>query len=135
VAVVAGPVGDVLDQATVRSRRIGPQLVEEGADGLDDLDVGLLVPAADVVRFADAAPGEHLADRRAVIPAAVMRTSGEEVMPAVSHTRRAAARWVRPLLDLADSRASHQRFHPANQGAARKPMPSMIWLLEGIPWR
>jgi hypothetical protein len=52
---VAGPVGHVLDQAAYGTGRSGPHLVEQGADGGDDLDVGLLVPAADVVGLADAA--------------------------------------------------------------------------------
>jgi hypothetical protein len=65
--VVAGPVGDVRDQAAVRTWRIGSHLVEQGADGLDDLDVRLLVPAADVVGLADAAARQHLADRGAVV--------------------------------------------------------------------
>ena len=66
-SVVAGPVGHVLDQAEVRALGIGPHLVEQGADGLDDLDVRLLVPAADVVGLADPAARQHLADRGAVV--------------------------------------------------------------------
>ena len=51
--VVPGPVGDEGDQVRVRGvRRVGPQLVEEPADVLDDLEVGPLVVAADVVGLA-----------------------------------------------------------------------------------
>ncbi len=46
---------------------LGAQLVEQRADGVHDLEVGLFVPAADVVGFTQAAGFEHAADGAAVV--------------------------------------------------------------------
>lgn len=66
--VVAGAVGDVADLLFV-GLAVGAraQFVEQRADGVDDLDVGLLVPAADVVGLAEPAGFEHAADGAAVV--------------------------------------------------------------------
>ncbi len=45
----------------------GDELVEKGAEGVDDVEVGALVVAADVVGFADAAALEHGAEGAAVV--------------------------------------------------------------------
>jgi hypothetical protein len=61
-AVVAGAVGDVGDEAAVAAGRIGLEFVEERTQGVHDLDVGLLVPAAHVVDLARGALGQNGAD-------------------------------------------------------------------------
>ncbi len=67
-AVVARPVLHVRDLAFI-ALAIGTrtQLVEQGADGLHDLDVGLFVPAAHVVGLPGAAGLQHAADGAAVV--------------------------------------------------------------------
>ncbi len=45
--VVAGAVGDELDQPLPRAGRVGHQLVQRGADGAHDLQVGARLPGAD----------------------------------------------------------------------------------------
>ncbi len=66
-AVMARAVRDMGDQACVAALGRRPQLVEQGADRAHDVDVGLLVPAADVVGLAWRAARQHLADRAAVV--------------------------------------------------------------------
>src|SRR5690606_39937767 len=67
-AVVPGAVLDVGDLRAARLAVLARSTrVEQRADGIDDLDVGTLGVAADVVGLADAALPEHRADRRAVI--------------------------------------------------------------------
>ena len=49
-AVVTGAIGDVGDLFLVRlAVGAGAEFVEQGANGVDDLEVGLFIPAADVV--------------------------------------------------------------------------------------
>ena len=65
---MAGAVGHVGDLAGVAAAiGFGAHLVEQLADGLHDLDVGLFVPAAHVVDLAQAPGFEHTADRTAVV--------------------------------------------------------------------
>ena len=45
--IVAGAVGDEGDQPRAGSGRVGAQLVERGADGADDLEIGAGLPGAD----------------------------------------------------------------------------------------
>src|SRR5262249_38211021 len=67
-AVVAGAVGDVGDLIGVFFA-VGTRglLVEQRADRTDDLEVRLLVQAADVVGLADATALEHEPDRGGVV--------------------------------------------------------------------
>ena len=46
---------------------LGAQLVQQSADGVHDFDVGLFVPAADVVDLAELASFQHAADGAAVV--------------------------------------------------------------------
>ena len=65
-AIVAGTVGDKGDEAVVgRAGRM--QAIEQRAEFRDNLHVGLLVEAADVVSLADAATLEHRQDRVAMV--------------------------------------------------------------------
>jgi hypothetical protein len=64
---VAGAVGDVGDEAAVAAGGVGLEFVEERAEGVHDLDVGLLVPAADVVDLAGLAGLQDGADGAAVV--------------------------------------------------------------------
>ena len=65
---MAGAIGDVGDLRLVAlAVGAGAQLVEQGAHGVDDLDVGLFVPAAHVVGLAQAPGFEHAADGAAVV--------------------------------------------------------------------
>ncbi len=64
--VVARPVGHEGDQLAPGPRR-GPQLVEHVADGLDHLEVGALVAAADVVLLAEPARGQDGPQRAGVV--------------------------------------------------------------------
>ncbi len=67
-AVVTGTVLDVLDELGVGLvGGIRDELVEESAERVDDVEVGALVVAADVVGFADAAAFEYGADGAAVV--------------------------------------------------------------------
>ncbi len=65
VASAVGHVGDLFGVALAVGA--GAQLVEQGAHGVDDLDVGLFVPAADVVGLTQTAAFEHAADGAAVV--------------------------------------------------------------------
>ena len=67
-AVVTRAVGDVGDLCGVGAAvGFGTQLIQQGTHGVDDVDVGLFVPAADVVGFTKAADFEHAADGAAVV--------------------------------------------------------------------
>ncbi len=65
VASAVGHIGDLLSVALAVGA--GAQLVEQGAHGVDDLDVGLLVPAAHVVGLTQTAAFEHAADGAAMV--------------------------------------------------------------------
>ena len=67
-AIVAGAVGDVGDLFGVAAA-IGTraQLVQQTADGVHDVDIGLFVPAADVVGFTQLAGLQYAADGAAVV--------------------------------------------------------------------
>jgi len=88
-AIVAGAVlheGDLLRvRLAVGARR---KLVEDGAQGLHDFEVGFFVPAADVVGLAHAACGEHAADGAAV----VLHVEPIADLPAVAVDRQGLAR-------------------------------------------
>ena len=65
---MAGTVRDVGDLILVRlAVRARAEFVEEGAEGMDDVDVGLFVPAADIVNLAHPARFEDAADGAAVV--------------------------------------------------------------------
>ena len=67
-AVVAGAILDVGDLVGV-GLAVGAraEFVEDGTEGADDVEVGLFVPAADVVDLADLAGFQHAADGAAVV--------------------------------------------------------------------
>jgi hypothetical protein len=67
--IVAGPVGDVADLFAV-GFAVGTrtQFVEQRADRMDDFEIGLLVPAADVVGLARTAGIQDAPDGAAVVP-------------------------------------------------------------------
>ena len=67
-AIMARPIRDVGDLGLVR-QSIGPRLqfVEHGTQGQHDIQIPLLVPAADVISLADLAGFEDAAERAAVI--------------------------------------------------------------------
>ncbi len=67
-AVVTGAVGDKFDQlAPGTDGWIGPQLIDEVADGIDDIEIVALAVAADVVGLAEPAVLQHGANGRAMI--------------------------------------------------------------------
>ena len=55
-AIMARPIGYVGDEPGIASGRVRSQFIQQSTDAADDLDVGLLVPAADVVSLANLAP-------------------------------------------------------------------------------
>lgn len=67
-AVVAGAILHVSDELRVRAmRRVGDKLIQQRAEGVDNVDVGALVVAADVVALADVALLERRDDSAAVV--------------------------------------------------------------------
>src|SRR5579862_9430487 len=57
-SIVAGPIGHERLEP-MRAVVAGTELVHEIADAIDDLHVGPLVPAADIILFAHPSPGER----------------------------------------------------------------------------
>src|ERR1700721_3102579 len=64
--IVTGPVGDIGYEATMIGVG-GPQFVPTRADLPDNVNVALLVPAADIVGFSKRPFFQHQAKRRGVI--------------------------------------------------------------------
>src|SRR6266853_3160451 len=65
--IVARAVLDEGNQGRMRALAVGPRFVEQRADGVHHLEVGLLIIAADVVALTDAAARQDLADCGAMI--------------------------------------------------------------------
>ena len=67
-AIVTWPVRNKLDLSHVAlAIRAGSQFIQQCADGLYNLNIGLLVPASDVVRLTGATCFQNTANRAAVI--------------------------------------------------------------------